>query len=213
MWSKLKNNIVSVCSIVIATCALVVSIYQIEKIDYHNRLSVMPALTYLIEYDQETENVHFLFKNSGLGPATISSIEYINDSFAIRETDTKKIFKHFVPEEIIPKGGAEAFFSNHRGFNVMLPGDSKNFAIISLKGMSDIERDNMIIALSYIKVGICYRSMYGDLFYLKSHDVETPKNSCRYDGVTWVFNSPIKIEFPWWGDITQEKVWGKNANN
>ena len=74
--AKSKLEVASqIAVVVIALSALVVSVWQMQATQKHNRLSVRPFIDYHIVQNRDT-TLSVLFSNEGLGPALIQKITY-----------------------------------------------------------------------------------------------------------------------------------------
>lgn len=77
--------IISTCSIIVATSAVGMSIWQTMMTRQHNKLSVCPHLS--IDYDRRTTaDIAFILNSSGLGPSKLISYKWIvnNKEFSVR---------------------------------------------------------------------------------------------------------------------------------
>ncbi len=70
-----NNSILSLCAIIIALSALIVTVWQGIIMRKHNRLSVTPHIRIDHSYDSGVGMAKYVLKNSGIGPAIIVSLQ------------------------------------------------------------------------------------------------------------------------------------------
>lgn len=73
-WEKYT----ALSSMLVAVCALVISIWQSYSIQQHNKLSLRPYLEVEFNYDQGG-SWDLYIHNQGMGPAQVTSLRYIVD--------------------------------------------------------------------------------------------------------------------------------------
>lgn len=71
-WEKYT----ALSSMLIAVCALVISIWQSYSMQQHNKLSLRPYLEMAFEYDRREGRWGLYIYNQGMGPAQVTTVEY-----------------------------------------------------------------------------------------------------------------------------------------
>ncbi len=90
------ERIVVVAAVVIALCALGVSLWQGWQTRAHNRLSVLPNLEIYAHFDLPAprENIGLYLVNTGVGPAKITRLDvYFDDKLVQNDNDYVNIIK------------------------------------------------------------------------------------------------------------------------
>ena len=85
--TKIRKYLIEICTVVIALCALFLSIWQGYTTRQHNKLSVTPRLAIWVLEDEIANKLLIRLENNGVGPAIINSIEIIIDDEIIIEID------------------------------------------------------------------------------------------------------------------------------
>lgn len=88
---------ISTTSLVIALCALGVTVWQGKQNYRHNKMSVRPKLTASENYedDEDGRNVTFELINSGFGPATIKEFVLYYDGKEISKNN-REVYEEFL---------------------------------------------------------------------------------------------------------------------
>lgn len=71
-WEKYT----ALSSMLVAACALVISIWQSYSIQQHNKLSLRPYLEMAFEYDRREGRWGLYIYNQGMGPAQVTAVQY-----------------------------------------------------------------------------------------------------------------------------------------
>ena len=74
-YSNNSNTVIAVAASVIALLALFVSIQQGCESRKHNRLSVRPAINFVIDISKDTSHPEVLLMNKGLGPGIMKEVQ------------------------------------------------------------------------------------------------------------------------------------------
>jgi len=137
--------------LIIAISALVVSIWQVQMAQRHNKLSVKPYLRFQLsdsDFGDEDFNHQLRLINSGMGPAIINSIDYEVEGRTTRD---------FV--EALVLSGVTGTIGKHF-ITTYDPGDvieEKTQSV--LFGINDISKKSKTI-----RIKVVYESLYGDSF-------------------------------------------------
>lgn len=166
-----KENILTVISIILTIITLSFTIFQGLKIREHNELSVTPLinLTYLNNYSDNS--FHVEIKNKGTGPAIIDDMIFINNKKVYSTSKLQGGFWYniFKNEKI-----SDSFVYNNTETHTLPPGSavSANEAIeilgfYSLKLKSEVYVSELT-KLSNCKIKIKYHSIYNNTQYIDS---------------------------------------------
>jgi hypothetical protein len=82
-----NQDIIAICSVVIASAALIVTVWQGIVIRRHNRMSVAPHVR--IEQRWTSKRMTFVLRNCGMGPAIISDLKLKVDGKVFPESQLK----------------------------------------------------------------------------------------------------------------------------
>ena len=156
--SKPETTIAAAAAVV-ALGAFVVAIVQSFQIRKHNRLSVMPYLSFYISYGTETVPFGLHLANNGVGPAILKKVRIFLDGqpFTVstghpwcmvwmKAGYNKPIVAYHFPEEDTPLRIGEIFplLTIDKGFE------------------SDRERREFSQAIKRVDLEVRYESVYGD---------------------------------------------------
>lgn len=198
-----KNNILSICSIIIALCALFATIYQSYIQRDHNRRSVVPLLSIKMmnSFDADKGKEYYIsIVNNGFGPAIIYAIDVkVKDKFKVytKGLDWNEILTTLENETGYKinnpnKLGLVSFGKSH---TLAVGGEIKVIQIKSINQNESTIKDFMNI-FNNISFGICHHSIYGDRFMIKSYD-EIIDKSCRYVDSYKINGEFYHFKFPW----------------
>ena len=126
-------------ALVVAVCALVVTVWQGVVTRKHNRLSVTPVLTL---YRREIDGV-ITVENNGIGPALIISQEVYFRGEPLEEESFQKAIPHFIDSGHLLPGAAIA------------PGDE----VMLFKSAAYVDGSHMEV-LQELRFRITYKSIY-----------------------------------------------------
>ena len=128
-------------ALVVAVCALVVTVWQGVVTRKHNRLSVTPVLTL---YRREIDGI-ITVKNNGIGPALIISQEVYFRGEPLEEESFQKAIPHFIDSGHLLPGAAIA------------PGDE----VMLFKSAAYVDGSHMEV-LQELRFRITYKSIYNE---------------------------------------------------
>lgn len=137
--------------LIIAISALVVSIWQVQLAQKHNKLTVKPYLRFQIsdsDFGEDEFSHHLRLINSGQGPAIIQSIE-----FAVEGKKTTDF------TDALVLSGVTGVIGRHF-LTTYDPGDViEEKARSVLFGINDLSKK-----IKTIHIKVVYESLYGDSF-------------------------------------------------
>lgn len=150
-----------ISSIIIALCALGLSVWVAAIQRKHNRLSVAPIFN--IRPIVTKKMFSFSLFNAGVGPAIITSFKYVAKNDDYSTSDSTEFLGRMVKSLKLNKDGIENWhpFSNHKFEIVILKEGLEHYFF---KVEHDIkDKSHMDLILNYLKgfkVVIEYRSIY-----------------------------------------------------
>ncbi|HFD31441.1 MAG TPA: hypothetical protein ENJ28_01830 [Gammaproteobacteria bacterium] len=167
------SDITGLSSVVIAVCALALTIWQGKQIQKHNRLSVKPHLA-TWSHSDEDEGVYLVeLINNGLGPAVITKFTLSLDGRPIEGQGTEPIekllkdlfqeFSYKSKQAYIAKGYAMA----EKEKCVLLEMKFDEKSCITKTGIED--------KFARAALTIEYESFYGEKFVLSTEDESNNK--------------------------------------
>ena len=169
------QSITGASSVVIALCALAISIWQGAQARKHNRLSFRPHLATWTHKNAETGSYEVELMNNGLGPAMIKKFALFVDGKLISGDGTEpieKTLKILFPN--IPYQSQQSYLSN--GYS-MAP--KERCSIIKLRFTTP-----QLLTLELVEhasrrcdLEICYTSFYGEVFHLSTQKERQSKPS------------------------------------
>ena len=145
-------------AIIVAICAVAISVWQGYETRKHNRLSTKPIILYEWEV-KEGQKSGIYIQNNGLGPAILTDIEF---SYAGKIIQRKDNSKWAIVSKKINRNGGKVIFNYFNPGAAFIPGQKfffffvKNYDSKNPKELGDM----------YSKLGITlsYCSVYGDCF-------------------------------------------------
>ncbi len=146
------EKLTQVMVVIIAVCAVVVSVWQVRISQQHNKKSVMPYLNYFSGWPTDS-TWRFSLMNEGIGPAIIKSVEL---------TFNGKTFSHW--DAVLDEAGIRDQRVNSYNLGVDLPFKvDKEIIFVELKGDP---RNPKPFGISVV---INYTSIYDEPFELSTH--------------------------------------------
>lgn len=155
------NTAAAVASALVASIALWFSISESRASRHHARLSVKPMLTNDVRIDPSVTRIGLFVKNTGLGPACISSWTLLIDGKPYKEIGINKwedLTAHLGIDERVTYG----FFL---GGEAVAVGESVELLGISAEGYTPAKAKMLRKALRKITVRLKYQSIYEDEKY------------------------------------------------
>ena len=159
---------VSVASVIVAVCALSLTVCQNRQNHKHNKLSVRPLLTTLQSHDLDGNigSVSHILKNSGVGPAIIKNFIVFYDGKKIIENNYAE-YEAFI-NQIASKN---SYSDVSKGY--LIPGASMpaNFEHLLLSFNYDKKKPDGSSDYNKMNIIIDYQSIYqDDVFTYDSKD-------------------------------------------
>lgn len=150
-WEKYT----ALSSMLVAVCALVISIWQSYSIQQHNKLSLRPYLE--AEFNTSKGGGWELYiNNQGLGPAQVTDVKYIADGTIYRDRDAFLIALGEEPDCYV-RGNIGRFYKVSDRQIVFSPFDSS---------CHKTEAELMAL-LSRMQIILDYQSLYGETYQLE----------------------------------------------
>lgn len=147
---------VALSSVVVAVCALVVTIWQGRQNYKHNKMSVRPLLTTMEKYQDRMNNriVNFELINSGFGPAIIKDFILVYNNEEVSKNNRKTY------EDFMMKKASRFELLNLISFapNSSIQSDER----VELFAMRYNPKTDDASFLEKLNIKINYQSIYGD---------------------------------------------------
>ncbi len=144
-------------AMLIALCALWLTIYEGRATRRHNRLSVMPCCSIGLDVDVAKQTIFYNIENEGLGPAKINSIEFKIDGKV--EPHNRLDFGEYFFEKLGLRGGAGM---NHFGDGDFLQ-PSKSISLLRFDNpLEPFSKQSVWNLFRQVTIEVRYESIYGD---------------------------------------------------
>ena len=156
------KDVLGLTSILIAVCALILTVIQSIQNRKHNRLSVKPILE--VNHHRLFTERSIVIKNVGLGPAVINKCNLLIDG--IEREITENIWDEFLSTINLPK--LKFQFYSIAGHTTFEPGQMEKLLYINCSSLSNDILDEIDLNLKRISFIIKYRSVYNEKFEIES---------------------------------------------
>ncbi|MBE8733937.1 hypothetical protein [Aeromonas veronii] len=203
MKNFIKENSLNLASIIIALCAVVLTVHQAYSTNYHNRISLLPLIQAGFDITDDGQ-ITLYFENAGNGPAIVTGFE----SFGIKSQSIRESLINFLQNENIPPNEVNLLTTTISERVIIKDGDRLNIAELYLRKInkSDQKAQKIIDYLANFPMTICYMSLYQDELYATSSQNYVFKNSCAYKGAFSIFGYWVKYRNPFGSSVEQSKV-------
>ncbi|HEA3088999.1 TPA: hypothetical protein RVR74_001287 [Aeromonas salmonicida] len=203
MKKFLKDNSLNLASIVIATCAVFLTLYQAYSTNYHNRISLIPLVQAGFDITNDGK-ITLYFENAGNGPAIITGFE----SFGMKAVSVQQSIIDFLRKEKISDNDVYLLTTAFSERMIIKEGDKLNIAELYFKNnqTTDIKAKKTIDYIGSIPITICYISLYQDELYATSSQEYVLDDSCVYDGAVNILGSWIKFRMPFSSKVDQSEL-------
>ncbi|WP_139476947.1 hypothetical protein [Aeromonas veronii] len=203
MKKFIKENSLNLASIIIALCAVTLTLYQAYSTNYHNRISLLPLVQTGFDITDDGK-ITLYFENAGNGPAIVTGFE----SFGIKSQSIRKPTIDFFKDKNISPNEVSLLTTTISERVIIKDGDRLNIAELNLHKMnkSDPKAQEIITYLANYPMTICYMSLYQDELYATSSQKYVLKNSCAYKGAFSIFGYWVKYRNPFGSSVEQSKV-------
>ena len=184
------QTLANVLTILVALCAIALSIWQGYEMRLHNRLSVLPHLdTFHSQINPDSVyTIRYGVKNSGLGPAVVQDFLVFQEGeqvFAAADSSFSYGFEQEreALQQLMPNMGI--LTDGYRDGQMLAPGD-EHLLIMAIfpdqppgaSGVSPSQVHQVLRARSYV---ICYCSVYGeDCRMAAIGSAPPPENVCGF---------------------------------
>ena len=206
-----KITIIEGCSLFIALMAMIATFWQANISEEHNRRSVIPYLVVDKPIYKEDGSFSLSIKNDGLGPAIITGVDFhINEKLLtlFSEIEWQKVDEVIKSELGHSMTEYPVMFHGMKGKLVIPPNEKFELFSIDKKYVDEATVNYAMELYDFLKPSFCYRSIYGDLFFLKSADVKVKDGSCNLKGSLEVFGTHIRPKAPWSKVLSSSDVFG-----
>lgn len=198
----LKTRVIELSSLLIALCALFLTVHQINSTNYHNRLSVLPLLQ--ISYENDNDFTRVIIENVGTGPAIITDLEIGGR----KANSIESVVAQFQKLNKLNFTTLKAKYVKIAERIVIQAGTYLTMVELN-KNKLEEEKQNELILTDFLKgipLTACYRSVYGDRFYSTNNQKLVKESSCAYKdaykvGKKWFRYQP-------YSEINQSEIYG-----
>lgn len=159
---------VSLAAAVTAIAALAVSIWQGVETRRHNRLSVVPHLTYYVTFATMDQNVGIKLSNNGIGPAVVTTFAIYVDGEQMNDIGAGGW--HSAIEKL---GLDESWVTFHwlDPNGAIRVGETVWLLAISPEDQNEDRVHMLENAIPRLRIHIDYKSIYGDWFAVEVEGV------------------------------------------
>jgi len=162
---------VSLASLVIAICAICVSVWQGIQTRKHNQISVTPHLTTWVETEAKKNKYTIELMNNGIGPAVIDSFSLCVDGKEIKSESSKKI--GLALKILFPNNDYKEYHSWFGNKYVMAKDEKRSLLDIIFLGPNAPSSEKVLKNIERSSLKIIYRSMYDKFFVLETKGMKT----------------------------------------
>ncbi|MDX3773388.1 hypothetical protein QE250_04605 [Chromatiaceae bacterium AAb-1] len=149
-WEKYT----ALCSMLVAACALIISIWQSYSIQQHNKLSLRPYLE--TEFNLDLDGSWELYlHNNGMGPAQVTALHYRVDGVSYHSREDFLVALGEEPD-CYARGNIGRFYKV----------DDRQVAFRALQPACHKTVEDLNTMLSRIQIVVEYQSLYGELYQL-----------------------------------------------
>ena len=160
--------IIGISSVVIAICAIVVSIRHGVQTRRHNKLSYKPHLTTWMDSDKDKAFYSVELINNGLGPALIEKFTIKVDGEVMPGKQTEPIEKAM--ELLLPGLNYEKFYKAFLGKGSSMAAKDKH-TIVAIQFSQPYPNHELVEEVfNRADIEIAYKSFYGEPFLLSTED-------------------------------------------
>ena len=156
------SNIIGISSVIIAVCALLLSVWQGYLARRHNRLSVLPHLVSEKLAKSQEGFFSFVLVNNGLGPAVIRSFKVSVDGSIIEGGSMSKI--EAAVKELPLNQKFEPIYNDLGAGYVVASGEKTTILELKFIEYDPNQWPSINEALNRMELIISYESFYGDKY-------------------------------------------------
>lgn len=164
-----NNKWTSIAAVLIALCALMLSVYEGYNSRQHQRLSVRPYVRFSFYYDNK--GAHFTLDNWGLGPAQLQWFQISVDN------KPRKSWREVI--RALGMGDNVNFEQSIPAMGVMMPPSSIGKPVKILSVPTGKSKELLIRNFNRVKLEACYSSLYNE-YWIVSSEAPSPVtvNTC-----------------------------------
>jgi hypothetical protein len=152
------ETIIAAASLLVALCALGVSIFNSYLVRKHNRLSVEPYLGFSVSYGTETTPIGLYLANNGVGPAILKELKISLDGQPFR-TSTGHPWNMVWMDAGYNKPTV-AYSFPEAGIAIRV-GEIFSLVTVDTRYETQTERAEFHAALKRVDIEVRYESVYG----------------------------------------------------
>lgn len=200
----LDGRVVEICSLIVAACALILTVHQARTTSYHNKLSLMPMLQFAINH-VNGKHIEIVLENVGTGPAII-------DTFELAAKEVKSLqgtLNEFAELNKLDISNIKSLITTIESRTFLKSGQSIPLLQILEPEIVTDEYKALVYYTSILPLTVCYRSLYQDEFNVMTDSNYLVKESCANKGSIKVFGEWVKFKMPFGNQVIQSEVFGK----
>lgn len=146
---------------IVAVAAVGLAVWEGLENRRHNRLSVVPKVDAVRDFDMREQTFSFGLLSSGLGPAVVRDLRIYLDGRKVYDKSTEHEFAWTEIYPILRDKGLEIWDSYYIEGQYLVPGERYNLLVVERRPGAERIEDFREIA-NRIDAVICYCSVYGD---------------------------------------------------
>ena len=204
---KIRKFISENAPLIVAVCAMIITAHQVASTNYHNRISVVPLLIMDISFLKE--DMYFSLGNSGNGPLVVRHMEYVSNGKSHRISDVPSLISIMEKENGISFSNLPLRATNFfLGKGIIRPEEKIKILRLDTQNPSPDVQQRFKKILKMLNLNVCFRSLYGDRFFLKNHELKVPEDSCIYEDSFEILGQRFRLKWPWEQVVTLEDAFG-----
>ena len=196
-----KENRLNIISIVIAVCAVFLTLFQAYSTNYHNRISSLPLVQTGVDVFEDGK-ITLYFENAGNGPAIVTDFEVAGK----KAVSVRPVVSEFVKINNLNSEEFELLTTEFPGRLIIKAGSKLEVATFYLKDKNSESYEAVSFVVNKLPITLCYISLYQDELYVTSDQDFVRDDSCAYDGATKILGKWIKFKMPFSTGVEQSKI-------
>ncbi|ELI5391843.1 TPA: hypothetical protein ACMDSY_004530 [Vibrio parahaemolyticus] len=196
-----KENRLNIISVVIAICAVFLTLFQAHSTNYHNRISSLPLVQTGVDVFEDGK-ITLYFENAGNGPAIVTDFEVAGK----KAGSVRPIVSEFIKVNNLDAKEFELLTTEFPDRLIIKAGSKLEVATFYPKDKDSESYEAVSFIVNQLPVTLCYISLYQDELYVTSNQDFVLEDSCAYDGATKILGKWIKFRMPFSTSVEQSKI-------
>lgn len=156
--TQIEVNRVEICAVIIALCALILSIWESRLNRKHQKLMVTPHIEIHRTVNSLDQFFKVIIKNEGLGPAFITSILFVYKNQEIDLIDLRKFSSDLTNDSTLN-------FFELDGETILKEGKEIYYLDINFKKSKKLSEEELKTFSKSIEITINYKSAYKESYF------------------------------------------------